>query len=44
MYDVDGATVAIDDHALLPAGGTRALFGAVTLVPEPAEWHTHLRR
>ncbi|MEV4655168.1 hypothetical protein [Micromonospora sp. NPDC049301] len=44
VYDVNGATVRIDDDALLPAGGTRALFRAVTLVPEPATWHTHLRR
>jgi hypothetical protein len=36
--------VTIDDDALLPAGGTRALFRAVTLVPEPATWHTHLGR
>jgi hypothetical protein len=42
VYDVDGATVTIDDSALLPAGGTRALFRALTLVPEPATWHTHL--
>ena len=44
VYDVNGATVTIDDSALLPAGGTRALFPAVTLVPEPAAWHTHLYR
>ncbi|SIN32202.1 hypothetical protein [Micromonospora cremea] len=44
VYDVNGATVTIDDDALLPAGGTRALFRAVTLVPEPATWHTHLGR
>ncbi|WP_328423149.1 hypothetical protein OG470_10460 [Micromonospora sp. NBC_00389] len=44
VYDVNGATVTIDDRALLPSGGTRALFRAVTLVPEPADWHTHLRR
>ncbi|MET7707282.1 hypothetical protein [Micromonospora sp. NPDC005413] len=43
VYDVDGATVTIDDSALLPAGGTRALFPAITLVDEPAAWHTHLR-
>ncbi|MDG9672881.1 hypothetical protein [Micromonospora sp. DH14] len=30
--------------SLLPAGGTRALFPAVTLVPEPANWRTHLDR
>jgi hypothetical protein len=44
VYDVDGATVTIDDDALLPAGGTRALFRTVTLVPEPSAWHTHLHR
>ncbi|MEH1166727.1 hypothetical protein V6V47_15220 [Micromonospora sp. CPCC 205539] len=42
VYDVDGATVSIDDSALLPAGGTRALFPKITLVAEPAAWHTHL--
>ncbi|MBM0234902.1 hypothetical protein JNW91_25685 [Micromonospora sp. STR1_7] len=44
VYDVNGATVAIDDDALLSSGGTRALFHAVTLVPDPSAWHTHLRR
>ncbi|MEU8422322.1 hypothetical protein AB0C15_15755 [Micromonospora sp. NPDC048835] len=44
VYDVDGANVSIYDSALLPAGGTRALFPAVTLVPDPATWHTHLSR
>ncbi|MEU4527406.1 hypothetical protein AB0F49_04170 [Micromonospora ureilytica] len=44
VYDVNGATVTIDDDALLPAGGTKALFRMVTLVPEPATWHTHLHR
>lgn len=43
VYDVNGADVTIDDSALLPAGGTRAFFPAVTLVPDPATWHTHLR-
>ncbi|MEU4551131.1 hypothetical protein EV382_5757 [Micromonospora violae] len=42
VYDVNGADVSIDDSALLPAGGTRALFPAVTLVAQPATWHTHL--
>ncbi|RAO40514.1 hypothetical protein GAR06_06260 [Micromonospora saelicesensis] len=44
VYDVNGANVTIDDSALLPTGGTRALFPAVTLVAEPANWHTHLHR
>ncbi|MFC4020783.1 hypothetical protein ACFOW4_22960 [Micromonospora sp. GCM10011542] len=44
VYDVGGATVTINDDALLPAGGTRALFRTVRLVPEPATWHTHLLR
>ena len=44
VYDVNGATVTIDDSALLPAGGTRALFPTVTLVADPANWHTHLHR
>ncbi|WP_405427600.1 hypothetical protein [Micromonospora sp. NBC_00617] len=44
VYDVNGANVSIDDSALLPSGGTRALFPAVTLVTEPAAWHTHLHR
>ncbi|MEV4118004.1 hypothetical protein [Micromonospora sp. NPDC049645] len=44
VYDVNGATVSISDSALLPSGGTRALFPAVTLVPQPAAWHTHLYR
>ncbi|MBG6102091.1 hypothetical protein IW249_002505 [Micromonospora vinacea] len=44
VYDVNGANVSIDDSALLPTGGTRALFPMVTLVAEPAAWHTHLHR
>ncbi|MEV1156284.1 hypothetical protein AB0J27_12900 [Micromonospora chokoriensis] len=44
VYDVNGANVTIDDSALLPTGGTREFFPAVTLVPEPATWHTHLHR
>ncbi|WP_444949820.1 hypothetical protein [Micromonospora ureilytica] len=44
VYDVNGANVSIDDSALLPTGGTRALFPAVTLVPQPTNWHTHLAR
>ncbi len=44
VYDVNGANVTIDDSALLPAGGTRALFPRVTLVPQPTAWHTHLYR
>ncbi|MEU1239077.1 hypothetical protein ABZ388_01805 [Micromonospora parva] len=44
VYDVNGANVTIDDSALLPTGGTRALFPTVTLVPEPASWRTHLGR
>ncbi|MEO3771397.1 hypothetical protein [Micromonospora sp. B9E7] len=44
VYDVNGANVTIDDSALLPGGGTRAFFPAVTLVPDPATWHTHLYR
>ncbi|MEU8407974.1 hypothetical protein AB0C19_17440 [Micromonospora sp. NPDC048842] len=44
VYDVHGVNVSIDDSALLPTGGTRALFPAVTLVADPANWHTHLAR
>ncbi|WP_430499834.1 hypothetical protein ACQRWP_31485 [Micromonospora trifolii] len=44
VYDVNGANVSIDDSALLPTGGTRALFPAVKLVAEPVNWHTHLYR
>ncbi|MCG5470583.1 hypothetical protein LADH09A_004534 [Micromonospora sp. LAH09] len=44
VYDVNGANVSIDDSALLPTGGTRALYPAVTLVAEPANWHTHLHQ
>lgn len=44
VYNVDGANVTIDDSALLPAGGTRALFPTIQLVTEPAAWHTHLHR
>ncbi|RAO30221.1 hypothetical protein ONO86_05549 [Micromonospora noduli] len=42
VYDVNGANVTIDDSALLPTGGTRALFPTITLVGDPAAWHTHL--
>ncbi|MGW3609176.1 hypothetical protein ACWD6N_04665 [Micromonospora sp. NPDC005163] len=44
VYDVNGANVSFDDSALLPAGGTRALFRHITLARDPADWHTHLTR
>ncbi|MEU4471883.1 hypothetical protein [Micromonospora sp. NPDC023888] len=44
VYDVNGANVSIDDSGLLPTGGTRALFPAITLVAEPVSWHSHLHQ
>ncbi|MFI7608659.1 hypothetical protein ACIBTV_26395 [Micromonospora sp. NPDC049366] len=42
VYDVNGVDVVVDDHALLPAGGTRTLFGQLAVGSTAAGWLPHL--
>ncbi|MFC3504156.1 hypothetical protein ACFOOK_24750 [Micromonospora krabiensis] len=42
VYDVNGVDVSVDDRGLLPAGGTRALFGRLAVDPAAARWIPHL--